>query len=367
MKHLTKSSLYLVALVVTGCLFYACSDEELSDVSTPAQEADFTVRAKNGYLEFKDQATFDQVKASLENMDDEALNAWESQFEGFTSLRSMAVQAIDAQEDRYEYLSTLDEGDLKNLRHDNNIFYSDFIKNRPSIFIMQDSGRYHLNMPIKDSELEGFINTRGLLKVGDNLYEYKKETIKVIHDGNESKLSLLSELANSSEKYGITVHHVDEKLVAFDTEGITARFANNASCAGTAGDERVKGEAYRSLDYKYDFKGEHCGPQQFRVRYFFSVYMYALREKGLFGGWIQKRTKSLRANGKVTITSPLFATKSLDINVVQSNFRYDYRKTVWASNEYCFDNFHPDASPNSRPRFVGEITFRGRGGSNCTI
>ncbi|WKN44732.1 hypothetical protein [Tunicatimonas pelagia] len=44
------------------------------------------MRVKNGYLEFKDQATFDEIKKSLENADRETMDAWESQFSGFTSL-----------------------------------------------------------------------------------------------------------------------------------------------------------------------------------------------------------------------------------------------------------------------------------------
>lgn len=107
MKHLLKPSMFVIALTAISGLFYACSDEELNDVSSP--ETDFTVRAKNGYLEFKDQATFDKIQSSLENQDDEALDAWESQFSGFTSLRSIENQAEDAQEAWFEKLRNMTE------------------------------------------------------------------------------------------------------------------------------------------------------------------------------------------------------------------------------------------------------------------
>jgi hypothetical protein len=78
---------------------YACSQEDLENVSTDAvQSTDFDLRAVNGYLEFKDQATLDSLKAQLADKSREELDAWESQFKGFTSLRSLDEQSVDAQE-----------------------------------------------------------------------------------------------------------------------------------------------------------------------------------------------------------------------------------------------------------------------------
>ena len=134
MKHVLNSTLFTIALIAIAGFFYACNQDELEEAS---QEADFTVRVKNGYLEFKDQATFDATKALLEDQDRAALDTWESQFKGFTSLRNVNEQAIDAQEILYSKLENLKEEELSRMRRDQDFFYSNFLKERPDVFILE--------------------------------------------------------------------------------------------------------------------------------------------------------------------------------------------------------------------------------------
>ena len=366
MKSLCKKSLLATVLVAVGCFFYGCSDEE--DNSVSPQLTDFTVRVNNGYLEFKDQKTFDELANSLSELDDESLANWESQFANYTSMRSMAVQAEDAQETWYDNLENLSKSELIEVRSSGKLFYSEFIIERPNIFILRDSGRYFMNLPMKDMELEAFINSDGLLKVGNELREYTKESVKIIRDGDESKLNLLAKVDESDNDLNIAVHHIRAELVEFGAaSGLNARFANNASCTGTVGIERVVGEAYRELDSSVNYfgNGDATCIGAWRGSYYFNVNMYALRKKGLFGGWIQKRTKTLRATGTVTVLANLSGNETININVVQSNFRYKYFKQVWASPQICATGY--DVLQLNYPRFEGEITFTGRGGTECTI
>ena len=368
MKHVLKPSLYLVALVAISCLFYACSDEELSDVSNPAQEADFTVRVKNGYLEFKDQAAFDQVKASLENIDDEALNAWESQFEGFTSLRSVAVRAIEEQESWYDELASFNSEDISRLRHNGDLFYSNFIKEKPSIFVLEDSGRYVLNVSAKDQDMESFINENGLIKIGNDLYQYRKQSIKTIHGGDESKLYLLPDLTESSREHNITVSSIHEELIDLNNgSGINARVVNGGTCFNDRGDDRVKGFAAIDTRTKLDILGNTPNTGQLMAAYSFTVKAESWREKGLFGGWIQKRTRSLRVEGNLNISSisPDIATVSVGVNVVQSNYRWYYQRTVWGTPFVRATSL--DAVTLNRPTVIGDLTYRGRNGTVCSI
>ena len=370
MKSLCKKSLFATALVAVSCFFYACSDEEVNNVSP--QATDFTVRVNNGYLEFKDQATFDKIVSSLSELDDESLASWESQFADYTSMRNMAVQAEEAQEAWYDHLESFPKSKIAEIRNSGNLFYSDFITERPNVFVLRDSGLYFMNLPMKDMELEAFINSDGLLKVGDELRKYTKESIKIIRDGDATKLSLLAKVDESDKDLNIVVHHIKTELVVFGGgSGLNARFANRASCTGEAGEEKVKGEAYREIDpyLNYFGNGDPNCLGSWRASYYFNVYMYALVRRGLFGGWIQKRTRQLRAEGEVTVTgiSPAVAGGSevIDINIVQSNFRYDYFRRVWISGEVCGVSY--DVLELYYPRFEGTIKFSGRGASTCTI
>lgn len=127
---------------------YACSQEDLENVSMDTvQSTDSRVRVVNGYLEFKDQTTLDSLKAQLADKSREELDAWENQFKGFTSLRSLDEQSIYAQQAWFEELSKMPDAErIRLMQSDENFWYSDFIKQHKSSFILQDSGVYTLKL-----------------------------------------------------------------------------------------------------------------------------------------------------------------------------------------------------------------------------
>ncbi len=94
MRNFLKPSIWTAFALGLSALFYACSQDDLVEVTSTVAEKDFAVRTVNGYLEFKDMVTLDSVKAQLEGKSQEELDAWESQFEDFTSLRSLDEQSV---------------------------------------------------------------------------------------------------------------------------------------------------------------------------------------------------------------------------------------------------------------------------------
>ncbi len=299
MKNLLKPSLYLAILVATACLFYACSDEELSDVSTPVAEADFTVRAKNGYLEFKDQAAFDEVKASLENMDREALDAWESQFDDFTSLRSIDEQSVVAQEIWFEELRKMPESERIALSQaDENFWYSGFVKEHKAVFALEDSGKYHLNIAGPGANLVNLLNKDGIYQVGSEIRVYQENTIKTILDGDDSKISMLSKVEKSDESLQIDVSKfeimpVKDEITANGRESIYIFSSSRQHCSDKEGRNVISGNAYVVRESFKDDLGI--------TFYVYALYLEATNfyKDGIFGGYTRKRTRSLRIKGSL--------------------------------------------------------------------
>ena len=359
----------MVALVAIGCLFYACSDEELSDVSP--QEADFTVRVKNGYLEFKDQATFDEINSSLKDKDREALDAWESQFKGFTSLRSVDEKSIDAQDEYFDKLSKMDEEELKTIKQQkgDDFFYSDFLLNHKDIFILEGEGVYHLNLPLFVFDKVKFLNRKGLVQIGDSLYQYGANTIKIIQDGNYQKLKGLSRVTENNENLGIAVHKIERKQIQLYN---TSRFSGevNASplirayaCEDTRDRDRVKGFVEQGYG-----KGTPPGYPFSVIAYFPYVDVWAenWRRDGIFGGWTRKRTSSLRIEGSIQVNGPAgLNSGTFDINVRATRLTPYIQTRAWQVGP----------STEAGSWFSGPFTFTvdgevrvyGRGGTSCTI
>lgn len=353
MKHFSKPSLYLVALVAIGCLFYACSDEELSDVSSPVQEDDFTVRVKNGYLEFKDQAAFDEVKASLESMDDEALNVWESQFNGFTSLRKIDEMSIDAQEAWFEKLRNMSEEERVALQQSDDAFwYSDYIKEHSSLFVLQDSGKYRLNImgsALKDLSL---LNKDGIYKIGSNLYLYDDSSTKIIHDGDDSKLELLSRIEESDDDLQISViNSTIEPLKESNNSRyqLNVEDKNTNVCGHKVGDNYVTGEAY--ID-KYKV------PETNLNSYFLYVIATNYYKDGLFGGYTRKRTRSLRITGTLDFYANGRFEDSKSVNVGTGG---KLRTRIYAGIEPNI----PLIGASPLDEVIGVLNIFGRGGTSC--
>ena len=234
--------------------------------------------------------------------------------------------------------------------------------------LLEDSGVYSLNLPYENKEIIGFINANGLLKIGNDLYKYEKQYVRIIHDGDESKLKLLSELTESSREYNVTVHTIQERLIALDNNSaINARFTNTASCTGDRDKERVRGGAVNTFNVYVDILGNTPNPGTYQVSYSFYVEMAAWIKKGLFGGYIQKRTRSLKAEGDVRIDPSILGVglpvRNIDVNVIQSNFSWEYSRVLWSTGYYVLE----DPSVILQPTVTGDITFYGRGGTECSI
>ncbi|MEM9674035.1 MAG: hypothetical protein AAF992_15695, partial [Bacteroidota bacterium] len=362
-KRENPSFLLLLAAFIVAMGLNSCTE----DIISSSQDDDFPVNVKNGYLEFKDQEAFDQIKSSLKGGDRDKYDAWESQFPGFTSLRSTYERSIDEQERWYDYLESLSNEELKVIMEgSDDFFYSDFIKNNSKLFVLYDSGMYDLNLPKTVHELIPFVNNDGLIKIGSSLYKYNENSIKIVKDGKDEKLKLLENIQESSEEYNIEVINIYEVLSnSFESSGARQEvFGGNGTytCDNQSGSDKVNGflyvATYVGLDYFYysvDAKAE------------------SWRRNGIFGGWTKKRTGALKIEGNPTISYrdyPAGVIRSTTVNVDHGSggsLVTEINKNIFYSPSYYFGSFITYNPAWAHLFFDGLMTYRGRSGSNCTM
>ena len=356
MKNLLKPSLYLAALVAISGVFYACSDEEITDVSPT--EGDFTVRVNNGYLEFKDQATFDRIKTVVEDKDSAALEAWEAQFEGFTSLRSVEEKAIDAQEIWFSQLRNMSEEErLVIQQSDDDFWYSDYIKDNLSTFILGDSGIFSLNLVGPATSLIPLLNKDGIYKIGDEIHVYNSNVLKIIHDGDDSKLQMLSGIDENNDELNVSVYYTSTQPLGSASRSDNGRQSvlitntQQTKCQDVIGSQRVIGEAYIARSYIPDGSG-------FQITYL-TVKATNYNRDGLFGGYTRKRTRFLKIEGNLNLyINGVFQGSSGDfVFTTGGRLRTTISENAYIATSTAIQTFTSEA--------VGTINVFGRGGTRC--
>ena len=353
MRNFLKPSIWAAFALGLSALFYACSQDDLTEASSTVVEEDFTVRVKNGYLEFKDQATLDNLKAQLEDKSREELDAWEGQFKGFTSLRSLDEQSVDAQEAWFEELRNMPETErLELMRSDEKFWYSDFIKQHGELFSLQDSGTYKLKKAPTTADLLGFLNKESIYKIGNEIHVYQNNALKIITDGDEGKIRMLESINETEEDLNVKVINFTEvplngskTINGRQQVDVNISVGGGQSCVDVEGRDRVTGEV--TITNRYD-KGIYTQILEIGV-----INWY---RDGLFGGYTRKRTRGMGIVGDLDVFANGSFWSSYDINVRGTSTlvtRLNRTATLLKSVS---------------PRYftvTGDLDVYGRGGTHC--
>jgi hypothetical protein len=144
--------------------------------------------AEGDYLEFSDPYIFEKLKTELTNQSHQALSAWESQFEGFTSLRNIYEQALKSEEERVKISNLLFGEELpKDIKRDTS--HTAFVNKHRDSFVFDKDGRYNMNIAFYN--IAHFVNKHGIVKIANYFFQYTYNQIKILKSGNPSKLDLL--------------------------------------------------------------------------------------------------------------------------------------------------------------------------------
>lgn len=325
-KTLTKSILLLVFVAAISC-----ADEpnlQRTDVSQ--------VKVRNGMLEFTDKLAYDKVSRQLNEMSTDELNEWERSLPGFISIRSIYEKATVEEE------AFFDSGGKPGA-------HSAFVQQHPEAlaFVRDDVMQPNLP-PHTEKHLSSFVNEKGLVKIGNSIFEYRSGSIKEIQDGDESKIAQLEKYSVSDPAQNILVTTFTR--IKINHEDIKIAFTGNSSCTGytSGGGQRVIGNIDLHLAQVVN------GGQLYWSAY---VNIYATNQERRLGIWSGKRTSELYIYGSVDV-GPDWGSFIIDVGTggdlqttLSTSYSFPYRLAVNASNPYM----------------SGTMTFYGRHGSSCSI
>lgn len=301
----------------------------------------FQVSVQNGYLVFKDLQTFDRLTTEMSSKNRTFLDQWESQFNEFESQRNIFEELLDAEE---------------NIGASHSRYYN----NNIHLFIVDQSDQtIRYNLPLSGDFFEGFVNKDGLVKIGNSLFKVDDNFIKEIRSGDESQLSLLDEIKETNVERGIVVTKMVNELLQYSTRPNSSAFGSDGGgCTGYTGGggQRVIGKVYFGWKVTTDIYGNLGAPGQI-------VYKYYIRadatnqNKGIFS-WNTKRTSQLKIEGHVTVLGGMDS----DVDVGTGGDVVPSITTYFLETGYI--TLHPTEVFVS---YSGNLTFRGRDGSNCSI
>ena len=190
-----KKLLPLVLLV----LFIGSCEKE-SFVSEPTLDQILNGKEVAVYKEmltFKDKSSFDKVAEELSKKDKNYIQAWGNGL-GFKSIYSIYEDAIEA-EDVFLAEMVKKYGENSEVTRDE-MGFSELTQKYLDKGTLSHTAEGILNMNVMIPTLAPLVNEDGLVRVGNELRQYKYTTVKIILDADYNKINGLKELKESTDK-----------------------------------------------------------------------------------------------------------------------------------------------------------------------
>jgi hypothetical protein len=187
------------------------------------------------------------------------------------------------------------------------------------------------------------------------IFQYDEGFIRIITDGNESKLKNIQSLSTSDSYNKI----VAAKVVQKELTSSHPSASQTDECEGKAGKQRVKGRVVISYSYTVDIYG--TGEILTKPR----GYAYAVNQKkNIWGNWSKKRTRQLRIEG--TNVDYDICQFSGDGLTIYKDTGGDLKKEI-TEDIFLFTQYFPGPTTCSPESITGNFKFYGRNGTNCPL
>ena len=262
----------VLALAFFCGLFQGCSNDE-----HPVVDKLETIEVKSGRLSFENQSHFDKVFDELmKNQDIKHLNAWESQLEGFTSMKS----AYD----------NLTDTDFEKIAQQNSIKgYENVLQ------IRMENGEKEAAAITDHPIMARLFNHEGLLLIGKDAFKLQKDRLIKIDSYNEAKIQKVFKSPNENSNH----LKIANQIITKESKNLRENgvLDLDKSCTSTYDTKyRFKGifiligttSVNPSGNWTADFSGK-----------FNSVIMIAQHRKRTAFVWHNSETSELRINGNV--------------------------------------------------------------------
>ncbi len=216
------------------------------------------------------------------------------------------------------------------------------------------------------------VNADGIVQIDGKIYQLKKDKIKVIADGDASKIRLLKSTDATSKELQIEVSEVNRTSKVIEDTG---RKMSNTSCTSTV-------DNYRLIAYEEVASGpdqSSCGAGLH--------YYYTLRSlKKILGTWQNHKTNYLKIRSDNVVinhykypynteydrnTYQVLYYLVNEVNVVH-DLPYDHTATYYYFKNYYFCTLHtPTVVPENYCASVylwsAHVTAFGKNGTTCQL
>ncbi|AEI48526.1 hypothetical protein [Runella slithyformis] len=166
----------------------------------------------------------------------------------------------------------------------------DIVTQNPHTFFYSLEEGIELNLT--STEMSSVLNKDGIVKVAGKIIQYSKFNIKIIEDGDPTKIALLDKINQTDKSQGITVNPINFKSSGQKNSKVSkVAYSYTRSCENATGSPLQ----YRVIVYEeaYDFNDGV-------LRYWVGNYRVRTLRRGAFGAWYNHATRS--QNGSVNFT-----------------------------------------------------------------
>jgi hypothetical protein len=247
------------------------------------------------FLEFANQDDFLSTIKNLKEKGEQSLNLWEKQRD-FISIRSIREQYIASLTQLIDNLGKEEKNLSPKAKQDlSSKIVTDLntsLKIHHGLISFTQEGGIELR--ITNYDYGYVLNANGIVKIGKSIYQFTEDYVRIIVDGDISKIPLLLNLFSSGDTNQIIVQKI--KKIVKQSPYQSGRVEDfSESCTGTNGDYRlILYEEYTSwcANYIYPYcVSETCNYQM----------KFRSLKKNWLGFWLDYSTTNLYGNGSYRV------------------------------------------------------------------
>ncbi len=345
-------------------ILISCNENELDLNNENLIDDNIGYNSNHGFLIFENEEILHKTISHLNKATINDISLWESRFFNYESQHSISENAYTEDSLHLNKLEKLNPQELDEYKksHGKHFIYSDFTRNNSSLFSFNDQYNfYNLNVSNYNPNIIYVINRNGFVQVGDSIFQYTPNQIKIINDGDISKIEQLESVLESSKELNISVIDI-VRITDPSANNLKLMFQGNEQCIGYTGGggQRVIGQSIVGFQYTIDiYKGTYIVSP-------YAILKATNQNKHWLTGWSKKRTTQLEIIGtNLSYSFPGIAQGS-NLNV--------HKTTSSLTQELTADVFRYGWIPatlsqiqNWVVNFSGNATFKGRDGSVCGL
>lgn len=266
----------LFTVLITFCFvfFQSCSKDE----HTIEKSVESTIDIKDGMLCFESDAHFKSIFNNLmKNPSPEYLGKWESQFEGFTSMKTA--------------YTNLNEGDFEKIAKSESIQGYENI-----LYIRMENGEKEATMVTEHPVFARMFNKDGILVIADDAFKIEKDKLIKIANYDQDKIK---KIISGQKIENLKILGIKNQVIENDGKNLrTEKILDlERSCHSLYNGDKYAFKAIFILIGTFSISANEDWTSPFSGLYNGIIAVSQHRKKS-FGFWFAKQTGELRLSGQ---------------------------------------------------------------------